>query len=54
MNRKLATKKQVYDLVKENIDLYNNKRPHLLLKMLTPEEVYKNKKSRQPEATRII
>lgn len=53
MDRKLASKNQLIELVKESILLYNNKRPHLSLNMKTPEEVY-NKKSRLPEAIGII
>lgn len=40
INRKLKTKKQAIQLVKESIYLYNTKRPHLSLKMRTPEQVY--------------
>ena len=43
INRKLKTKKQAIELVKESIFLYNTKRPHLSLQMRTPEQVYKNK-----------
>jgi putative transposase len=53
LNRKLKSRQQVYDLLKESIVLYNQKRPHLALKMKTPDEVYK-KKSRLPEAIGII
>lgn len=42
INRKLKTKGQAIQLVKESIYLYNTKRPHLSLKMRTPEQVYKN------------
>lgn len=42
INRKLKTKDQAIQLVKESIYLYNTKRPHLSLKMRTPEQVYKN------------
>jgi putative transposase len=42
INRKLKTKNQAIELVKESIHLYNTKRPHLSLKMRTPEQVYKN------------
>jgi putative transposase len=42
INRKLKTKNQAIELVKESIYLYNTKRPHLSLKMRTPEQVYKN------------
>ena len=44
MNRKMANKEQVYELVKESINLYNQRRPHLALNMKTPEQVYQNKK----------
>lgn len=40
-------------LVKEAVELYNNKRPHLSLQMNTPNNVH-NKKSRLPEAIGII
>ena len=53
LNRVMKSKKQVFDVVAESIHLYNSIRPHLSLKMKTPEEVYK-KKSRQPEAAGII
>jgi len=42
INRKLKTKKQAIELVKESIYLYNTKRPHLSLQMRTPEQMYKN------------
>ena len=41
MDKKLKTRQQVYQLIEESIFLYNNKRPHLALKMKTPEQVYK-------------
>jgi putative transposase len=44
LNRKLANKQQVKDLLKESIHLYNSRRPHLALRMKTPEEVHRNKK----------
>lgn len=53
LDRKLKSRQQVYNLVEESIHLYNKIRPHLALKMKTPEEVYK-KKSRLPEAIGII
>jgi putative transposase len=53
LNRKMKNKQQVEELLKESIDLYNRKRPHLSLKMRTPEEVYQRKKSRLPEAIGI-
>lgn len=43
MDRTLKSKEQVVKLVADSIFLYNNKRPHLALKMKTPEEVYKTK-----------
>jgi transposase InsO family protein len=43
MDRIMKDKNQVKKLVEESIFLYNNKRPHLALKMKTPEEVYKTK-----------
>lgn len=53
LERRMANKKQVAALLEESIDLYNNYRPHLSLKMKTPSEVYEQKKSRIPEATGI-
>jgi putative transposase len=50
MDRKLKSRHQVKQLVAESILLYNQKRPHLALKMKTPEEVYQ-KKSRLRKAT---
>lgn len=43
VDRKLKTRNQAIELVKESIWLYNTKRPHLSLKMRTPEQVYKIK-----------
>jgi putative transposase len=43
MDRTLKTKAQVKQLVQESIFLYNYKRPHLALKMRTPEQVYQTK-----------
>jgi len=43
LNRKLKSRQQVFDLVKESIHLYNQNRPHLALNMKTPNEVYKQK-----------
>lgn len=43
LDRKLKSKKQVYDLIKESIPLYNQYRPHLALNMKTPDLVYKQK-----------
>jgi transposase InsO family protein len=40
LDRKIKSKELVYNLLKESITLYNNKRPHLALNMLTPDEVY--------------
>lgn len=54
LNRKLKSRQQAYELLRESIVLYNQKRPHLALNMKTPEEVYKQKKSRLPEAIGII
>lgn len=53
LNRKLKSRQQVYDVLKESIVLYNQRRPHLALNMQTPDEVHK-KKSRLPEAIGII
>jgi putative transposase len=43
MDRTLKNKAQTQQLVAESIFLYNSKRPHLALKMNTPEEVHKTK-----------
>lgn len=54
MNGKLKSKEQLELLLKESINLYNQYRPHLALNMKTPNQVYKTKKSRPPEAIGII
>jgi putative transposase len=43
MDRKLKSKQQVKLLIEESVFLYNNKRPHLALKMKTPQHVYQTK-----------
>jgi transposase InsO family protein len=43
MDKILKSKDQAKQLVKESIFLYNQKRPHLALKMKTPEQVYQTK-----------
>jgi transposase InsO family protein len=43
MDRILKTKEQAKILVQESIHLYNHKRPHLALKMKTPEQVHQTK-----------
>ena len=43
MDRKMKNKAIVKKLVEESIFLYNHKRPHLALKMKTPDEVYNKK-----------
>jgi putative transposase len=43
MDRKMKSKEQVKKLVEESIFLYNQKRPHLALKMKTPNQVYYEK-----------
>ncbi|MBK7882859.1 MAG: IS3 family transposase [Chitinophagaceae bacterium] len=43
MDRILKTKEQVKKLVQESIFLYNQKRPHLALKMKTPQQVHQTK-----------
>jgi putative transposase len=40
MDKTLKNKLQVEQLVEESIFLYNHKRPHLALKMNTPDQVY--------------
>ncbi|WP_307375161.1 IS3 family transposase [Chitinophaga terrae (ex Kim and Jung 2007)] len=52
MDGTLRTKEYARILVKESIDLYNHKRPHLALNMKTPDNVYKTK-SRSQKATEI-
>ena len=39
----VKTKAQVMQVVKESVELYNNYRPHLALKMKTPAEVHQTK-----------
>ena len=53
MDRQLPSRLHALNLVKEAITLYNYKRPHLALKMKTPDTVHKEK-SRQLEATGTI
>lgn len=53
LGRLLCTRTQAYKLVEEAICLYNNRRPHLALKMKTPDDVHLQK-SRLQEATGII
>lgn len=53
IDKTIKSRSQAKNLVEEAIFLYNNKRPHLALKMKTPEEVYQTK-SRLPEATGTI
>ena len=43
MDQILRSKEQVKQLVEESIFLYNHKRPHLALKMKTPEQIYQTK-----------
>jgi putative transposase len=43
MDKVLKSKEQVQLLVAESIFLYNQKRPHLSLKMKTPQQVYQTK-----------
>lgn len=43
MDKILSSKEQATQLVAESIFLYNQKRPHLALKMKTPEQVYQTK-----------
>jgi transposase InsO family protein len=43
MDKTLKTKSQAIQLVQESIFLYNQKRPHLALKMKTPGQVYQTK-----------
>ncbi|EJL73323.1 hypothetical protein PMI13_01576 [Chryseobacterium populi] len=39
---KAKNKEDLNKMVKESIYIYNNKKPHLSLKMQTPENVHKN------------
>jgi putative transposase len=43
LNRKMLNKKQVCDLIKESVELYNNYRPHLALGMNTPNQIHSRK-----------
>jgi transposase InsO family protein len=43
LDRIMKSKEQVKQMIPECIFLYNTKRPHLALKMKTPEEVYNEK-----------
>lgn len=43
IDKKLKSRQLVYQLIEESIFLYNNKRPHLALKMKTPEQMYQAK-----------
>jgi transposase InsO family protein len=43
LDKILASKAQANQLVAESIFLYNHKRPHLALKMKTPDQVYQKK-----------
>ncbi|OLY93584.1 transposase [Cnuella takakiae] len=43
MDRTLNSKEQLRHLLSESIALYNSKRPHLALKMKTPDQVHKTK-----------
>ncbi len=45
--RKPADKNELRMIIRESVDLYNKKRPHLALNMATPQTVYQ-KKSRLP------
>lgn len=52
LGKQLHRKQQVFQLVEQAVELYNNYRPHLSLNMLTPNDVHLQK-SRQPEAIGI-
>jgi len=54
LDKIVLNRQQVKQVVEESIALYNRKRPHLALKMQTPDEVYYKQKSRPHEATGII
>ncbi len=43
LDRKIKSKNQVRQVIKESITLYNEYRPHLALNMQTPNEVHKTK-----------
>jgi len=49
----LKDKEQAQEMVKQAVELYNNRRPHLSLKMKTPQQVHQ-KKSRPAEQTGTI
>ncbi len=53
LGRRLQSKQQAFRLAEEAIHLYNNYRPHLALKMNTPEKVHLQKIP-APEAAGII
>jgi putative transposase len=40
MDRRMKRKEQIEKLVEESIFLYNHKRPHLALRMKTPDQFY--------------
>lgn len=43
LGRRLPTRQQAFRLVEEAVELYNNRRPHLSLKMKTPNNVHLQK-----------
>lgn len=43
LDRLINTKQQVKNVIKQAVELYNNHRPHLSLKMQTPEMVHQQK-----------
>lgn len=47
---KCNTKKELELLIKESIEIYNNQRPHLSLKMMTPSAVHKKAPEKIPRA----
>lgn len=51
---KCNTKKELELLVKESVDIYNNKRPHLSLNMMTPNAMHKKASEKISKAINSI
>ena len=43
LGRRLPTRQQAFRLAEEAVDIYNRRRPHLALKMNTPDNVHLQK-----------
>lgn len=50
LGRQLATRQQAFRLASEAVELYNKRRPHLALKMDTPENVHLQKSRLQEQS----